>query len=517
MEQNVQVLNNGNNIPELGAVKAVKHKARRTKSILKKGVKKVSNNWNEASTLSLDDMNDDCLMTVFEYLDTISLVRVSKTSERFKRIVTQRMIPMKMVRFSELRGVASIEKTFALFGKSMTRISIGASDIQMTHPMRSRFAELLHLLIKYCTPGKLQQLYLNGFGDGNTKTSQELWNDVQPYLENIHTLYINLPFIQGNFLNTLLNIIPKTKLQHLHLHKVGIIGDWLRAENLPNLQEFHICMACNHFVPNDTNNLNKLKAYMADKPKLTSFSYSGKSQEALLIELSRHIPNINQIGTVLNSMFEQNDVNNNNNWDDQSYRQKWKYLDAFTNLKQFSLQSFAPNFGNCGEIFRILASQNTIERLELISGYTFSNGGSPVQVTDLRQLTNVKSLILENFNRSKSDIFVDQLFEHLTQLKECTFSGDGTMLQSRVVNLIRLAVNLRVLNIQCKISSFSVRFYKTLIKTRIAAQQHLNQPLTICVDEDIFNYFKTELTTRSYKPAIITIKPLISQASFQLI
>lgn len=249
--------------------------------------------------------------------------------------------------------------------------------------------------------------------------------------------------------------------------------------------------------------------YIRESPKLTTFDYVGKSQETVIVEVSRHIPNIARISTVRNMMVDQStDPNNNNNnsdgvkWNGKSYRAKWKYLNEFTNLKQFSLESHGQDFNNCGEIFRILSGRNTVEHLELVSGPICQNGDNPVDFNHVRLMTNVKSLHLIGFGRLHSDDFVGQLFENLIGLNECTIAG-SQIKQAPIINLVENGRQLRVLNMP----SISSKFYRKLVKVRkIAHPDLIDQPLVICVPKTYADVCESELSTRTYKPTIITIK-----------
>lgn len=475
---------------------------KKLKGVRAKSLKRVTNT---PSMTSFDDMNDDCLTSVFDYLDTSSLVKMTKTNQRLKQIVTDRVIPLKTVQLDKTRRQSSSHKVFKLFGPTMTRLSIDAKDIQTTWPGLSRFSEFLRLLAVYGVPGRLQQLTISGF-EGNEKIPEELLVAVRPYFENVHTLTIDLPektFFLNDFYNQFMSYIPKHNLRHLYLHNVRIVREWLSVELLPNLKSFHLCMTSgyNYYLQYETASVEQLLRYIRESPKLTTFDYVGRSQETINVEVSRHIPNIARIGTIRNLIVDQSTDPNNNDgvkWNGKSYRAKWKYLNEFTNLKQFSLESHAQDFNNCGEIFRILGGRNTVEHLELISGHICQNGDNPVEFNHVRQMTNVKSLHFNGFGRLHSDEFVGQLFENLIGLNECTIVGTQIK-QAPIINLVENGRNLRFLNMP----SISSKFYRKLVKVRrIAHPDLVDQPLVIRVPKICADACESEL-----KPTIITIKP----------
>lgn len=462
-------------------------------------------------------MNDDCLESVFSHLDMVSLVRMTKTGERLKGIVTQRVIPFKTVKFDELRRQASTRKIFQLFGPTMTRLSVCPKDIQMTQPGLSRFGEVLRLIMAHCTPGNLKQLTISGFEEAAQVPSQ-MFEDIRPYLANVHTLTIeNQPnmYLAGAFVNKFMEQMPKQNLRHLSLANVKAIGEWLSLDSLPKLEtlRLRICRS-SHFDNHVTNTaVEQLRKYIGEKPPLTSLDYAGLNEESIHVELSRHIPNITRIGAVRNLMVDQqapHNTNNNNGssnssnaWNRQSYRSKWKHLSEFTNLKHFSLESYAKDFKNCGEIFRVLAARNTVEHLELTSRCVYQQGQNPVDIDHWRQMTNVKRLQLNDFGRSHSDEFVGQLLENLVGLQECTIKGSQPK-QSPIIHLVENGRKLRELNM----TAFTPKFYRKLVKIRKMSHPDLDgQPLVIRLPKNIADSCTAELTSRTYKPSIIIIQP----------
>ncbi|XP_055313331.1 uncharacterized protein LOC129574839 [Sitodiplosis mosellana] len=390
---------------------------------------------NTQSTTSLTDMNDDCLTSVFDYLDTANLVNLTKTNKRLNNIVTHRVIPRKIVQLDMQRS--PIRAMMKLFGGTITRISIYAHNRPSNQPCISSFAEIFHLLTVYGTPGKLQQLTINGLFDKDYEISSNEFENFRPYLENIHTLSIGVKYFENVYIKRFMKNIPKQNLRHLSLDNIPLSSKWLSVQSLPRLR--NICM----YVKVNGQNLHsigdKLTRYIAEKPQLSTFdvvrvnvpTHTFMSQmgieyelmrQHIQIELSRHVPNITQSGTAkTNSMVDQptSVTGQSVTLANRSYgKAKWEHLDNFTNLKNFSLKTHAKDFRDAGEVFRILAERNTIGYLESISGFIprTENTSYPVQFDHLRRMTHVKSLQLVDFGRLHSDNFVGKLFENLTRL-----------------------------------------------------------------------------------------------------
>lgn len=478
---------------------------------VRKSIKKTKHTPFETT---LSDMNDDCLASVFDHLDMVSLVRMTKTSQRLKEIVTKRVIPSKTVKFDELSQQLSTRKVFELFGPTMTRLDVNEKDIQITQPGLSRFGEVLRLIMAHGIPGQLKQLTISDFYEHGAQLSTQMLEAVRPYLENVQALTIKIrshAYPSNASINKFMEYLPKQNLRHLHLTNVKTINGWLSLEALPKLEKLQLSICRSYFDHTTNMAIEQLRKYIGEKPQLISFDYAGINEETIQVDVSRHIPNITRIGTVRNLMVDQQVPYNNNNdnsnssnaWNRQNYRSKWKHLAEFTNLKSFSLDSHAKDFKNCGEIFRILAARNTVEHLELSSGSVYQQGQNPVDVDDLRQMTNVTTIQLNEFGRLHSDVFVGQLLENLIGLQECTIKGSQPK-QAPIIHLVKNGQNLRKLNM----TTFTSKFYRKLVKIRrISHPDLVGQPLVIRVPKNIADNCISELSSRTYKPSIIIIQP----------
>lgn len=340
-------------------------------------------------------MNNDCLIHVFDHLDIGSLLKMCKLSKRFSELITERVIPLKTINFSDTRESCSTLKIFQKFGPWMTRIVVDCKDMQIIPPKTSPIGSLVRLITAHCTPGKLQCLSLTGFGAFD-RSEMALVNAAKPWFANVHTLCID---VLGSYHSLYLvnNIFSKENLHRLSLHNVRYIDEWLTVASLPHLQDLHICMQTDPYMVFQSRNLERMRAYIRSKPTLTRFDYYGPNHEEILLDISVNIPGLTHLGTIRARHASIDDNNNNNQV--QSERKKWKYLNEFAGLKEISLQSSARNFANCGEIFRILASRNTLEKLELLSVvHPSENSSAPVEEKDLRQLTKVLFRFIQCFS-----------------------------------------------------------------------------------------------------------------------
>lgn len=477
---------------------------KKRKSRITKGARK---SISQPHLTTLCDINDDCLREIFKFLDTLILTKMCRLNERLKNVICQQVIPTKTINFTELAPVCSTQKVFEMYGKYMTRINISCKNIQFVQPNCTPFAECLRLITTHCEPGRLRELHFNEFvGLRNDSIPQDVLNALTTCLSNVHTLQFTSTNAVFFNISIFMQNMPKKNLRNLFVNNVYEIGDWLTVELFPNLENLQIFPYKHSVQPINNANFNKIQAYIAQNPALKQFKYSEANHEAILIELSRHIPHLSSIGTLKNRMIPSD--NNNNRSIEQRVREKWKFLNEFSKLNEFSLESKASNFGNCGEIFRILSVHNTIEHLELISNhFTMQDHCNPINVAHLRELTNVKSLKLIDFGRAHSDTFFNMLFENLIGLTECSFIG-GSIKQGPILSLVQNVHNLRVLSINTKVTAFSAILYKKIVKHRVALKDstNTNTPLVINIDKKIMDDCKEALGSRAYKPSIVFLK-----------
>lgn len=102
----------------------------------------------ELATFS--QLNDDCLIEIFSYLDSNDLYRVSKVSERFCDIVAKSVMNRRQVILKDTHNHCSVRKFLKRFGPFLTKLSASDQDVQFVKKNRSRFVELCHMMTKSC-------------------------------------------------------------------------------------------------------------------------------------------------------------------------------------------------------------------------------------------------------------------------------------------------------------------------------------------------------------------------------
>lgn len=457
------------------------------------------------SFFQFTDLNDNCLIHVFKYLDVISLAKMCKTGERFHDIITEHIIPVRLIDFSTFSDKYSVRKIFALFGKSMTRIDIHEEDIQAVHPdCMAGFAEFLRMLVEYGQPGKLKELNLHFVG--LFTVPPKILAKIGPFFANVTKFEIDFDHCYDPDFTKFMKAIDTQNIRELHMHNIVLLDEWLSVEAFPNLRKLHFCFISNLSALEHSMNELILMLFIATKPaSLMDFDCVKTLSDEVFVALSLHIPSIERLGQI---EYWPNDENNNGG---NGSHGKWKYLNAFTNLKVLTLKSMTTDFSDLGEVFGILAKRQTIEELRLSLGMNTSDQGHPVRIADVKRLTQLTALQLHNFNDNRSKDFINLLFTNLPALTSCTIMGKHPN-HGRIIELIKLARNLETLTFVCKFPTFSMRFYKKLLKCRASPDDQNaigeGNQLVIYIDRDSAQKCLDELGPKRYKPSIVQIESL---------
>lgn len=112
----------------------------------------------ELPQITLNDLNDDCLLEIFEMVGTIDWLRLSRVSVRFQSIIATQLLTRRQIDFGDLSRNHAIRKVFRMFGAFASGIKIATSDLQYQHERRSSAEELFYLLSKYCNANRLRDL-----------------------------------------------------------------------------------------------------------------------------------------------------------------------------------------------------------------------------------------------------------------------------------------------------------------------------------------------------------------------
>ncbi len=98
-------------------------------------------------------LNSDCQLKVFQYLNLSDLNALCKVDEYFYDIITSQVIPKKLIVIEEQYGRivnSSTIESFKMFGKFMRKITVRGED----------FGFFLNTVMQYCKPECLTEMHL---------------------------------------------------------------------------------------------------------------------------------------------------------------------------------------------------------------------------------------------------------------------------------------------------------------------------------------------------------------------
>lgn len=194
---------------------------------------------------TLNDLNDDCLLEIFEMVEAIDWIRLSKASSRFRSIISTQILSRRPINFGTISRNHSIRKVFRMFGSFASSIKISTLDIQYQHERRSSAEELFHLLAKHCNAEKLRDLSLSAdFSELRAEYVNELGLRLAN-LENI-SIYSMRKWIrtamendgESDFMNRLL--CHAKKIETIELINMPLNGDLLCHNQLDALKRISV-------------------------------------------------------------------------------------------------------------------------------------------------------------------------------------------------------------------------------------------------------------------------------------
>lgn len=198
-----------------------------------------------SSQTTLNDLNDDCLLEIFEMVGTIDWLRLSKVSQRFRSIISTQLLSRRPIKFGAISRNHSIRKVFRMFGSFASDIKISTTDIQYQHERRSSAEELFHLLAKHCNAGKLRDLSLSA---DFSELRAEYVNEMGMQLTNLRhiSIYSMRKWMRtpvqdvndGDFMNRLLS--HAKKIESIELINMPLDGELLCDTRLYQLNKVSI-------------------------------------------------------------------------------------------------------------------------------------------------------------------------------------------------------------------------------------------------------------------------------------
>lgn len=211
------------------------------------------------------NLNSDCLLKIFQYLNLRDLIQLCKLDTYFYDLIASEIIAKKVIdlgvmdkRMQNNRLVVrrSTIEAFEVFGKFMKKIIIRGEDFNL----------FLSTITTYCKPDRLTEVDLE-FKLTTALSSLHLIDQSMPFFVKVLKLRlfdINSDGLYQHFLTKLSQ--KSTSIEILQLQQVDIVGGWLQKnQKLTTLKL------------NRTRNISfdDLTSCFKVNPKLKGFEYKG--------------------------------------------------------------------------------------------------------------------------------------------------------------------------------------------------------------------------------------------------
>lgn len=210
-----------------------------------------------------NNLNSDCLLKIFQYLNLQDLLQLSKMDTYFYDLIASEIIPKSVINLgvmderlpnNQLVLKRSTMEMFDMFGKFMKKFVIRGDS----------FSLFLTTIITYCTPNRLTQVDLEF--KRNT-ASLHLIDQSMPFFLKLCKLRLFDIGSNGLYQHFLTKLSQEsTSIEILQLEQVDIVGGWLQKNQ--NLTQLML-----HRTSNIS--LDDLTSCYKVNPKLKAFEYKG--------------------------------------------------------------------------------------------------------------------------------------------------------------------------------------------------------------------------------------------------
>lgn len=226
--------------------------------------------FNTATTSSANcrlrhQLNGDCLVKIFEYLNVRDMIQLCKLDSYFGELIKSQVIAKTVINLGVLdermpnnRSVLkrSTIETFELFGKFMRKIIIRGDDLHL----------FLSTIVKYCRPGRFTYVSLS-FKLNTGLQATNLFDQSVPFFTNLRVLRLSDIGRSGLYQLFLTKISQAaTSITILQLHQVTVAEGWLQKMTSLRQLNLHTPLGME---------LDDLTSCLKANPTLQAFEYKG--------------------------------------------------------------------------------------------------------------------------------------------------------------------------------------------------------------------------------------------------
>lgn len=428
-----------------------------------------------ATKMQFDDLNDDCLISIFKRLDVSDLISMCDVNKRYRSLIQDHVIARKTIDFDELDNLTA--KIFKLFGKHMTKLVISEADVDdyPAEPKYDAFDRFLKLIINYGCEGKLTELGL-GFIDPNFRAcTQRLFTQAIPFFRNITKLnYINSRSME--FFNT----FPLNNLRWLKLYRLRFTSNWLLSPALRNLQHLYVYEIDNVCIPT-------FKQFIQSRPRLKTL-YIVRHDDLYFEDIARCIQDVEYIGFIKNCSEAR------------------KCLRNLNKLTKIDVIMQKTNGNDLYELLDCLPAKNALRELEIcMPQLEDDNKTDRTSPKIMEQFTNLNRLKITGLHFECSP-FLKQFLPHLSHVEMCTINKNGRFDGSLIIKMIKALKSLRVLAIETHLT-FAASDYQRLaiVWKKRQVKEFLTYPIEISINKNVCLYDDEDLD-EVYDEKVVVIK-----------
>lgn len=432
--------------------------------------------------LNIFDLNDDCLIPLFGFLESKDMLNAAFTCTRFYKLIHEMVSSHSCFRFSEIKESCLVQDIFRSFGKKITKLELCFHDVQVRIENYTVSETVLKLIERHCLAENLVELNI-GLNLGHV--SQQVKNEFAPMMKNIRKLWMSSNH-SGGIKSTIKEVIEF--ISHcVNLEELTILNVTSR-EPLKKLKipfsklkklTIHRCVFADTSI---------LEAIFIRNPNIKSIGYSKSAtgRDSNLIEQTvEHLPDLEEL-ELDHYSTPSNDI-----------------------LKLSKLRALKINSrkNSCEDIYSFIkkiSEKNTIERLR-IDIEKIANGSDETLTYNFdadKKFTNLKYLTI-NTPVQQSASFLVNFFENTPNLKECILISEKPIPQSIIIGLVANATILSKLKLDAPYNIINKTLYQKLLDLRLRRQT--SRPLEFYAHEMQVKYFFDKNVESLYDANVLTV------------
>lgn len=392
-------------------------------------------------------LDNDCLMSIFEYLSMKDLLHVYELDDYFESIITDHIIPTKLVDFTKTGDHWTTNKIFRTFGKKMRRIKIVEENT------RYQFQQFLNFVIEFCAPDRLIELQLRYH---STEVDPVIMQQAIPYFRKLQKLVLQRQDDRSAFDSFMSSICNASiRIKSLNLLGVKLFPGWSTTESLNNLEEIRMHVRSPHTTLG--MRVADLPDFIRTKQHLKLFSYIGHENiTAITRILSEHCRGLETYNDF--NLDIQTTVNDYRTL--ASYHERYNYIAVLPNIKHLAITTYSPFGDDLHYALMRLVKLTTLESLIILinADAVFNLSRTEMQEASDRWLAQLspqsfqqlKSVGLRIVSETKDMFefdckFICKFLQHLSSLSKITICVDRHIMN--VFKILEYVPRIRTLSV----------------------------------------------------------------------